>query len=85
MAGNYAKCARRLTPEHVYDRIVFSGGVARRLALLRDLTGAALDLPYRLSPHAEDTLYGLLVLALAFSARCQSVQEAREAIYLGAA
>jgi sugar (pentulose or hexulose) kinase len=63
MAANYAACARRLDPERSAARVVFSGGVARRLALLRELTAGALQLPARLSPHAEDTLYGLMVLA----------------------
>jgi sugar (pentulose or hexulose) kinase len=66
MARNYEMCARRLDPEHAAARIVFSGGVARQIAILRELTAGALQLPYRLSPHAEDTLYGLMVLARMF-------------------
>jgi sugar (pentulose or hexulose) kinase len=69
MAANYRECARRLDPERTANRAVFSGGVARRVAALRDQTAAALGLPFRLSPHPEDTLYGLLVLGLAFSGR----------------
>jgi len=63
MAANYAACARRLDPERSARRVVFSGGVARRLTLLRELTAGAIQLPARLSPHAEDTLNGLMVLA----------------------
>jgi sugar (pentulose or hexulose) kinase len=73
MARNYAACARRIDPDATARRVVFSGGVARRLELLRQLTEAELGLPSRLSPDAEDTLYGLLVLALAFSGACHSV------------
>lgn len=80
MARNYAMCAERLDPEHSATRAVFSGGVARRLAILRDLTAAQLGLPYRLSPHPEDTLIGLLVLARAFSGRSSSVRAAAEAV-----
>ncbi len=62
MAGNYRECAGRLDPGRLAEGIVFSGGVARRNALLRELTGVAIGLPSRLSPHPEDTMYGLLVL-----------------------
>src|ERR1019366_1940684 len=67
MARNYAGCARRLDPAQSFERIVFSGGVARHLGILRELTATELHLPHRLSPHSEDTLYGLMVLARAFS------------------
>jgi xylulokinase len=63
MARNYAECARRLDPERTAEKVVFSGGVARRLEGLRERTLSALGLPGRLSPDAEDTLYGLMVLA----------------------
>lgn len=65
MARNYETCARRIDPDRSAVRVVFSGGVARRIPLLRDLTAAALDLPQRLSPHVEDTLNGLMMLACA--------------------
>jgi hypothetical protein len=80
MARNYAACARRLDPDRSATGAVFSGGVARRLAILRDLTAAEMGLPYRLSPHPEDTLIGLLVLARAFSGRSASVRAAAEAV-----
>lgn len=76
MALNYATCARRLDPEGEASQAVFSGGVARRIAILRDLTGKALARPSRLSPHAEDTLFGLMVLALAFHQMRPSVRDA---------
>jgi xylulokinase len=66
MAANYAQCAQRLDTWGSLGSCVFSGGVAHRLEILRDLTAAALGLPYRLSPHPEDTLFGLMVLARAF-------------------
>ena len=80
MARNYAACAGRLDPERSATRAVFSGGVARRLAILRDLTATELRLPYRLSPHPEDTLLGMLALARAFSGRSDSVRAAAEAV-----
>jgi sugar (pentulose or hexulose) kinase len=60
--------------------VVFSGGVARRFPVLRELTAAALGLPSRLSPHPEDTLFGLMVLAQAFSGRRSSVRAATEVV-----
>jgi xylulokinase len=80
MARNYEDCARRIDPHRTAGRLVFSGGVARRLAVLRELTTAALGLPSRLSPHAEDTLFGLMVLALTFSGRYPSLRAATEAV-----
>jgi len=67
MADNYAMCARQLIGADLPERIVFSGGVARRLALLRELAAARLRLPHRLSPHPEDTLFGLMVLARSYT------------------
>ena len=68
MARNYRDCALRLAPEGSAGRVVFSGGVARRLELLRELTAQAVALPARLSPHPEDTLNGLMVLAQEWTA-----------------
>jgi len=79
MAVNYATCARRIDPGRNAAKVVFSGGVARRLPVLRQLTAAALNLPHRLSPHPEDTLFGLMVLARAFSGRNSSVRSATAA------
>jgi xylulokinase len=67
MARNYDGCARRIDAASAARRIVFSGGVARQFGVIRDLTSEALALPYRLSPHAEDTLHGLMVLAKMFA------------------
>jgi len=63
MAHNYDTCARQLGGTRAPACVVFSGGVLRRFKLLRELTAAALGLPHRLSPHPEDTLFGLMVLA----------------------
>jgi len=71
MARNYESCARRLAVPAVKG-VVFSGGVARHFQVLRDLTAEALRLPQRLSPHEEDTLFGLAVLAGAWTGRAGS-------------
>lgn len=64
MARNYAVCARRLGGASDWQRIAFSGGLANRLALLRKFVLDELPGPYRLCAEMEDTLTGLLALAL---------------------
>jgi sugar (pentulose or hexulose) kinase len=75
MADNYARCAARLSPGKVWTRLVFSGGVALKTALLRRLICDRLGHSHRLAASEEDTLLGLLVLALAFSGRSRSVAD----------
>ncbi|MBM3878016.1 MAG: hypothetical protein FJ386_15115 [Verrucomicrobia bacterium] len=76
MAENYAKCAARIAPGRDWSRLVFSGGVALKNAVLRQLICARLGDAHRLAPSDEDTLFGLLVLSLAFTGRAASVREA---------
>jgi sugar (pentulose or hexulose) kinase len=75
MADNYAHCAARLSPGKDWTRLVFSGGVALKTALLRRLICDRLGHSHRLAASDEDTLLGLLVLALAFSGRSRSVAD----------
>ncbi|HEX4487847.1 MAG TPA: FGGY family carbohydrate kinase [Terriglobales bacterium] len=76
MAENYANCADRVWPEHEWRNIVFSGGVARKLDQLRALIEARLQTKSRLCQLEEDTLLGLMVLALVFSQRTGTVEQA---------
>jgi sugar (pentulose or hexulose) kinase len=76
MADNYAQCAARLSPTKDWTRLVFSGGVALKTALLRRLICERLGQTHRLAASEEDTLLGLLTLALTFSGRLPSVVEA---------
>lgn len=65
MAENYAKCVARLAPAGGWNRVVFSGGLSHRFPALRAATLKALGDPtHRVCPHTEDTLAGLLALAL---------------------
>ena len=73
MADNYARCARRICPAGDWQRLVFSGGVALKTPLLRQLICEHLGQEHRLARSEEDTLLGLLVLAGAFSGRAKSV------------
>ncbi len=64
MADTYAECARRLSPEREWDRIVFSGSLAQRFPRLRELIVDRLGgVPHRMCPTEEDALRGLLLLA----------------------
>jgi xylulokinase len=64
MAANYARCARLLSPNRDWDRIVFSGGLAQGFPRLRrEVLEALGDPPHRLCSTEEDTLAGLLLLA----------------------
>jgi len=78
MADNYACCADRLGPRAVRERVVFSGGLAQRYAALREEILAALKpaAGYRLCVSTEDTLRGLLTLALVCAGRTATVMEA---------
>ncbi|HEU5087089.1 MAG TPA: FGGY family carbohydrate kinase [Roseiflexaceae bacterium] len=75
MAASYRDAALRLAPDRAWERVVLSGGLARRSTLLRELIAAELKAPYRLGP-AEDTLSGLLALALVCAGRAADVAEA---------
>ncbi|MBX3083905.1 MAG: hypothetical protein KF716_19880 [Anaerolineae bacterium] len=76
MAANYLTCARRLSPDQAWQQIAFSGGLAQKIALLRQLISEQFGVPYRMAPHTEDTLFGLLALGMAFTGRTRTVQSA---------
>lgn len=76
MAANYRLCAGRLDPSQPWSRLVFSGGLAQRFAPLRAEIGRAFGVAERLCPAAEDTLLGLLALALVAAGRAAGVAEA---------
>ncbi len=76
MADNYARCAVRLSPHRDWSRLVYSGGVALKVELLRRLICDRLGAAHRLAASEEDTLLGLLVLSLAFSGRLATVADA---------
>ena len=75
MADNYYACALQLSPEQAWDNLVLSGGLAQ-VRLLCQLIADRFQKGYRLCPTSEDTLLGLLALALAFTGRAASVKEA---------
>jgi sugar (pentulose or hexulose) kinase len=78
MAQNYYDCALRIWPDRSWKNIVFSGGLARKLKLLRNIIEQRFETSSRLCPLEEDTMLGLMVLAKVFSHRAGSVQQAMD-------
>lgn len=78
MAANYQACALRLSPTRAWQSMVFSGGLAQKLDLLRDLIVAELPGPYRVCAETEDTLAGLLALALVITGRAPTLPAATQ-------
>jgi sugar (pentulose or hexulose) kinase len=76
MADKYHAYAVRLWPEKLWKNLVFSGGLACRLEVLREIIQKRFETGYRLAPCGEDTLFGLLILALVFSGEFGSVKQA---------
>ncbi|MEI6715252.1 MAG: FGGY family carbohydrate kinase [Verrucomicrobiota bacterium] len=76
MANNYATCAARIAPLQAWSRLVFSGGVALKNEVLRELVCDRLGREHRLAPSDEDTLFGLLVLSFAFTGCTTTVRDA---------
>ena len=59
-----------------WRRVVFSGGLAHKLELFRNFTCERFECPSRVCVATEDTLQGLLALALVVSGECGSVIDA---------
>ena len=64
-----------LSPEKSWKNLLFSGGVACKLEILRRVIQQRFAASYRITPFEEDTLFGLLILASVFSGRARSVEE----------
>jgi sugar (pentulose or hexulose) kinase len=76
LAERYHDCAQRLYPDGGWKNVVFSGGVASHLKVLRDIVQKRFGTGYRLPPLPEDALFGLLILALVLSGQAPSVNQA---------
>lgn len=64
MAENYEICAKKLSPDNAWEQIVFSGGLGLKFEILRNKISQRLAAKYRLPDAEEDSLNGLLILAL---------------------
>jgi sugar (pentulose or hexulose) kinase len=80
MADNYLQCARRIASSSHYKHLVLSGGLVHRAGNLSAIIERKFGLPYRFPPSNEDTLLGLLVMALVFSGKSSSVQAALSSV-----
>ena len=78
MADNYATCATRLSSNRSWSSIVMSGGLPQRFSVLRDAIEQRFGSACRLSYGSEETLQGLMVLALVVDGQATSVSEAIE-------
>jgi sugar (pentulose or hexulose) kinase len=78
MADNYFQCASRLSAEEAWTNLVFSGGLAQKLKVLRQIVQQKFRLDYRLCASEEDALLGLLVLAQFCGQTASSVTKAAE-------
>ena len=76
MAESYATCAARLSPNHAWRSLVFSGGMAQNIPLLRKFILEKLPGESRLCSSTEDTLLGLLAISLVISGRAKTLQDA---------
>lgn len=78
MSRNYDEAAGRLAPKRDWSLVVFSGGLANRLAPLRAATLGRVGAAHRVAVQEEDALFGLLTLARAFEAGGSVLKAARE-------
>jgi len=76
MAATYLECAQRLAPARDWRRLVFSGGLAQNLPILRELIVQHFGDAGRVCATSEDTLQGLLALALVCSGQAATIEEA---------
>ncbi|MEM7031676.1 MAG: FGGY family carbohydrate kinase [Chloroflexota bacterium] len=76
MAKTYFTCALRLSPEQAWQQIVFSGGLAQNLTALRQHILDTFQVDYRLCASTEDTMLGLLSLAMVINGQTSTVAEA---------
>lgn len=76
MAENYAAAAQRLSPDQTWRQIVFSGGLAQKIPVLRTLIQRQFGVETRLCPSSEDTMLGLLALGLVATSRFATLREA---------
>ena len=76
MANNYYRSAVQLAADQPWRQLVFSGGLAQKIAVLQGLIQQQFNRPTRLSPTAEDTMLGLMALGFVATGRAPSVAAA---------
>jgi sugar (pentulose or hexulose) kinase len=76
MTENYYSCALKIWPDCSWENLVVSGGLGRKLPLLRQMIKHRFQSEIRLCHVEEDTLLGLMILAMVFSGNAGSLQAA---------
>ena len=76
MVDNYEVCASRLSPGGEWNGLALSGGLVTNCEILRKLIIERFGCPARLSATSEETMEGLLILALVARGQCASLSEA---------
>jgi sugar (pentulose or hexulose) kinase len=76
MANNYYRSATQLAADQPWRQLVFSGGLAQKIAVLQQLIQQQFNRPTRLCPTSEDTMLGLMALGLVATGRAPSVAAA---------
>ena len=76
MAANYLATASRIWPDHSWQEVILSGGLANKLpslyAIIEEQFGASL----RLCRCPEEALCGLLLAAMTVTDRCSTMTDA---------
>jgi sugar (pentulose or hexulose) kinase len=76
MAENYYACALKIWPDCSWENLVISGGLGRKLLLLRQMIQSRFQSEIRLCQVEEDTLLGLMILGMVFSGEAESLESA---------
>jgi sugar (pentulose or hexulose) kinase len=80
ITDNYYSCALRIWPDCSWENLVISGGLGRKLLLLRQMIMHRFKSEIRLCHVEEDTLLGLTILALVFTGDAGSLQAATQKV-----
>lgn len=76
IAGNFKIVYNRLQKGRNINKITFSGGLARKLPLLRNLIKEKLNKKSYLAPYKEETLTGLFIISLFIERGFKNIKEA---------
>jgi sugar (pentulose or hexulose) kinase len=76
MAANYLATASRIWPDHSWQEIVLSGGLANRLPSLYLILEERFGSSLRLCRCPEEALCGLLLMAMTVTGNCKTMSDA---------
>ena len=77
MAENYWWAANRIWPDHSWEQVILTGGLANKLPALRKAIQKRFEGEMMLSQTTEETMCGLLLLAMKFSGQSSTLKDAR--------